>query len=132
LNASNRGTERNVLSHLDESDPEIAQEVRELLFVFEDVLKLDDRSIQIVLKEVDTRDIALALRGSTDQMRDRIMGNMSKRGAEMLKEDMEYMPPQRKTVVEQAQSKIVEVVRRLDETNVIQIVRGEEESEALL
>src|SRR5581483_1497186 len=116
LNSSDRGTERNILEHLAERDPELADEVRALLFVFEDILKLDDRAIQLVLKEVETRDVALALRGASDDVRDRLLANMSQRGAEMLREEMELMPPQQRRVVEEAQSKVVAVVRRLEES----------------
>jgi len=125
LNSADRGTERNILEHLAERDPELAEEVRALLFVFEDILKLDDRSIQLVLKEIDSRDIALALRGASEEVTERILANMSARGAEMLAEEMEFMPPQRRKVVEEAQSKIVAAVRRLEESGAIFIARGE-------
>jgi flagellar motor switch protein FliG len=124
LNNADRPTERNVLEHLAEVNPELADEVRSMLFVFEDLLKLDDRSVQLVLKEVDAKDLALALRGASDEVRDRIMANMSQRGAEMLAEEMEYMPPQRRKVIEEAQTKIVGVVRRLEESGAIFVARG--------
>jgi flagellar motor switch protein FliG len=95
-----------------------------LLFTFEDVVKLDDRSIQMVLKEVDQKDLAIALRGVSDEVRDRIFKNMSERGAEMLKEEIDFQPPQRKRVVEEAQGRIVGIVRRLEETGAIVISRG--------
>src|SRR5581483_10019907 len=110
---------------------ELAEEVRKLLFVFEDILKLDDRSIQLVLKEVDTKDLALALRGASDEVKERILANMSQRGGEMLAEEMEYMPPQRRRVVEEAQSKIVAVVRRLEDAGQITIARGGDEEELI-
>jgi flagellar motor switch protein FliG len=124
LNSADRGTERNILEHLAEKDAELAEEVRALLFVFEDVLKLDDRSIQLVLKEIDAKDLALALRGASDEVKDRILSNMSQRGGEMLAEEMEFMPPQRRKVVEEAQSKVVGVVRRLEESGAIFVSRG--------
>ena len=124
LNSSDRGTERNILEHLAERDAELAEEVRALLFVFEDVLKLDDRSIQLVLKEIDAKDLALALRGASDEVKERILANMSQRGGEMLAEEMEFMPPQRRKVVEEAQSKVVAVVRRLEESGAIFVSRG--------
>jgi flagellar motor switch protein FliG len=124
LNSSDRGTERNILDHLAERDAELAEEVRALLFVFEDILKLDDRSVQLVLKEIDAKDIALALRGASEEVKERIMANMSQRGAEMLAEEMEYMPPQRRKVIEEAQTKIVGVVRRLEESGAIFVARG--------
>jgi flagellar motor switch protein FliG len=123
LNSADRGTERNILEYLAEIDPELAEEVRALLFVFEDILKLDDRSIQLVLKEIDARDIALALRGASEEVKERIMANMSQRGAEMLAEEMEFMPPQRRNVVEDAHSKVVAVVRRLEESGAIFVAR---------
>jgi flagellar motor switch protein FliG len=125
LNAVDRTTERNILERLTEADVELANEVRSLLFVFEDVLKLDDRSIQLVLKEIDSKDLALALRGSSADVADRLMANMSQRAAEMLVEEMEVMPPQRRKVVEEAQSKIVAAVRRLEEAGEIFVSRGE-------
>ena len=124
LNSSNRATERNILDHLATTDEELADEVRRLLFVFEDVLKLDDRAIQLVLREVDSKDLALAMRGSTQDVQDKILANMSQRGADMLREEMEFMPPQRRRVVEEAQTKIVAVVRRLEDSGEIVIARG--------
>jgi flagellar motor switch protein FliG len=124
LNNADRSTERNVLDELAKTDGELADEVRLLLFTFEDVVKLDDRSIQMVLKEVDQKDLAIALRGVSDEVRDRIFGNMSERGAELLKEEIDFQPPQRKRIVEEAQGRIVGVVRRLEEAGAIVISRG--------
>jgi flagellar motor switch protein FliG len=124
LNHSDRSTERNVLDELAKQDGELAEEIRMLLFTFEDVVKFDDRSIQMVLKEVDQKDLAIALRGVSDDVRDRIFKNMSERGAEMLKEEIDFQPPQRKRVVEEAQGRIVGIVRRLEETGAIVISRG--------
>jgi flagellar motor switch protein FliG len=124
LNKSDRATERNILTHLGEKDPELADAVRSLLFVFEDLLKLDDRTIQMVLKEVDSKDLALALRGSSVDVKERILGNMSTRAAETLREEMEFMPPQRRKVIEEAQTKIVAIVRRLEESGAIFVARG--------
>jgi flagellar motor switch protein FliG len=124
LNNADRSTERNVLDELAKSDGELADEVRLLLFTFEDVVKLDDRSIQMVLKEVDQKDLAIALRGVSEDVRQRIFGNMSERGAELLKEEIDFQPPQRKRVVEEAQGRIVGVVRRLEEAGAIVISRG--------
>src|SRR5439155_4578105 len=92
LNYADRSTERNVLDELAKADGELAEEIRLLLFTFEDVVKLDDRSIQMVLKEVDQKDLAIALRGVSDEVRERIFGNMSERGAEMLKDEIEFQP----------------------------------------
>jgi flagellar motor switch protein FliG len=124
LNAVDRTTERNILERLSDSDNELAEQVRALLFVFEDVLKLDDRAIQLVLKEIDQKDLALALRGASSEVVERLMANMSTRAAEMLAEEIEIMPPQRRKSVEEAQSKIVAAVRRLEEAGEIFISRG--------
>ncbi len=125
LNHADRPTERNVLDSLTESDEELAAEVRRLLFVFEDVVKLDDRSIQLVLREADQKDLALALRGVSEDVRDRVLQNMSERGAQMLLEEMEYQPPQRKRIVEEAQGRIVAIVRRLEEAGAVVISRND-------
>ena len=124
LNHSDRTTERNVLDELAKSESELADEVRLLLFTFEDVVKLDDRSIQMVLKEVDQKDLAIALRGVSEDVRARIFSNMSERGAELLKEEIDFQPPQRKRVIEEAQGRIVGVVRRLEEAGAVVISRG--------
>jgi flagellar motor switch protein FliG len=127
LNHADRSTERNVLDRLAEHDSELADEIRRLLFTFEDIVKLDDRSIQLVLREVDSKDLAIALRGVSDDVRDRIFANMSERGAEMLREEMEFQPPQRRRAVEQAQSGVVAVVRKLEESGAIILSRGGED-----
>src|ERR687890_4888 len=124
LNSSDRTTERNVLDELAKADGELAEEIRLLLFTFEDVVKLDDRSIQMVLKEVDQKDLAIALRGVEEAVRGRIFSNMSERGAELLKEEIDFQPPQRKRVIEEAQGRIVAVVRRLEEAGAVVISRG--------
>jgi flagellar motor switch protein FliG len=123
-NHTDRTTERNVLDELAKSEQELAEEVRLLLFTFEDVVKLDDRSIQMVLKEVDQKDLAIALRGVSEDVRSRIFSNMSERGAELLKEEIEFQPPQRKRVIEEAQGRIVGVVRRLEEAGAVVLSRG--------
>ncbi len=128
LNCTDRSTERNVLDALTEADEELAAEVRRLLFVFEDIVKLDDRSIQLVLREADQKDLALALRGVNDDVKERILTNMSERGATMLVEEMAYQPPQRKRVVEEAQGRIVAIVRKLEEAGALVLSRGEEDA----
>ena len=124
LNSSDRTTERNVLDELAKADGELAEEIRLLLFTFEDVVKLDDRSIQMVLKEVDQKDLAIALRGVPADVAGRIFTNMSERGAELLREEIDFQPPQRKRVIEEAQGRIVAVVRRLEDAGAIIISRG--------
>jgi flagellar motor switch protein FliG len=128
LNQVDRSTERNVLDSLSDADAELGDEVRRLLFVFEDIVKLDDRSIQMILREAEQKDLALALRGVSDEVKQHILSNMSERGAEMLLEEMEFQPPQRKKIVEEAQGRMVAIVRRLEETGAIVLDRGEEES----
>ncbi len=125
LNHTDRPTERNVLDSLTETDEELASEVRRLLFVFEDIVKLDDRSIQLVLREADQKDLALALRGVADDVKARVLQNMSERGAQMLIEEMEYQPPQRKRIVEEAQGRIVAIVRRLEEAGAVVLSRND-------
>ena len=129
LNRTDRTTERNVLDELAKADSELAEEIRLLLFTFEDVVKLDDRSIQMVLKEVDQKDLALALRGVSEEVRDKVLSNMSQRAAEMLLEEIEYQPPQLRRVVEEAQGRVVAKVRQLEEAEAIVIGRGGGEDE---
>jgi flagellar motor switch protein FliG len=126
LNSADRATERNVIDTLAESNAELAEEVRMLLFVFEDIVKLDDRAIQLVLKEVDQKDLALALRGTSEEVKQKVLSNMSQRGAEMLLEEMEYQPPQRRSVVEEAQGRIVVAIRHLEDAGALVIGRGED------
>ena len=129
LNRADRGTERNVLDKLAEADVDLAEEIRMMLFVFEDIVKLDDRSVQILLKDVDQKDLALALRGVSEEVRDKVVANMSQRAAEMLLEEIEYQPPQLRRVVEEAQGRIVAKVRQLEEAEAIVIGRGDGEDE---
>jgi flagellar motor switch protein FliG len=124
LSRADRTTERNVLGKLGTEDPELAEQVRMLLFTFDDLVKLDDRAIQLVLKDVETKDLAVALRGVSDDVRERIFANMSERGGQMLREEMEFQPPQRRRAIEEAQGRIVAVVRRLEEANSLVISRG--------
>jgi flagellar motor switch protein FliG len=124
LNNVDRSTERNVLDELAKENAPLAEEIRLLLFTFEDIVKLDDRSIQMVLKEVDQKDLAIALRGVGDDVAARIFSNLSERGAELLREEIQFQPPQRKRVVEECQGRIVAVVRRLEEAGAIVLSRG--------
>ena len=127
LNHADRSTERNVLDTLAQSDEELSAEVRRLLFVFEDINKLDDRAIQMILREADQKDLALALRGVKDDVKQRILGNLSERGAQMLQEEMDYQPPQRKRDIEEAQGRVVAIVRRLEEAGAVVLSRGDED-----
>jgi flagellar motor switch protein FliG len=124
LNNTDRPTERNVLDRISEADPNLAEEIRMLLFTFEDVVKLDDRSIQLVLREVDQKDLALALRGVPAEVKAKVLANLSARGAQMLEEEMEFQPPQRRRVVEEAQGRIVAVIRRLEQAGEVVLGRS--------
>jgi flagellar motor switch protein FliG len=127
INQSDRATERAILEALEERDPELAAQVKKLMFVFEDLLNLDDRSIQIVLRNVDSKDLVLALKGSSEELREKIFRNMSQRAAEALREDLQLMGPVRRRDVEEAQGRIVTVVRQLEESGQIVLVRGGQE-----
>lgn len=126
LNFADRGTEKNILDRLEEKDPELAEEIRKRMFVFEDIILLSDRAVQVVLRQVDTHDIALALKTASEDVTEKIFRNMSKRAAQMLKEDMEYMGPVRLREVEDAQQRIVNVIRQLEDSGEIIIARGGE------
>jgi len=126
LSTVDRGTEKYILDRLAETDPELAEEVRKMMFTFDDLALLDDRSIQRVLRDVDMRDLALALKAAKDDLRERIFSNMSSRAAEMLREEISYLGPVRIRNVEEAQQRIVTVVRRLEEAEEIVIDRGGE------
>jgi flagellar motor switch protein FliG len=124
LNFVDTTTERTIIESLSERDAELADDVRKLMFVFEDLLLLDDRSIQQVLKDVEMKDVGLALKGTTEEVKEKIFGNMSTRAAQMLREDMDFMGPVRRRVIEESQGRIVAIVRRLEETGKITINRG--------
>jgi flagellar motor switch protein FliG len=121
LNSVDRGTEKNILGNLERENPELATEIKSLMFVFEDVLLIDDRSMQRVLKEVDTKELAMALKGASEELQIKFFRNMSSRAAEMIKEDMEFMGPVRLKDVEEVQQRIVDVIRRLEEDGEIVI-----------
>jgi flagellar motor switch protein FliG len=125
LGHTDRSTERVVLDHLGSEDGELAEEVRRMLFVFEDIVKLDDRAIQQVLREADQKDLVLAMRGAPEAVKQGVLSNMSERGAAMLVEELEIQQPQRKRDVDAAQGRIVAVVRRLEEAGTI-VVSGDD------
>ena len=125
LNSVDRGTEKHIMETLEVEEPELADEIRKKMFVFEDILSLDDRAIQRVLRDVDNSDLALALKGATEEVQNVILNNLSKRLAVMIKEDMEYMGPVRMKDVEEAQQKIVNIIRKLEDSAEIVIARGE-------
>ncbi len=125
LNRMNRTTESAIISSLDGSDPELAAEIRGLMFTFDDILKLDDRSMQELLREVSSEDLAKALKVVVAEGREKVFKNMSKRGADMLKEDIEMMPPIRLSDVEKSQRTILDVCKRLEAEGRIQLSREE-------
>ncbi len=124
LNTVDRGTEKHIMENLEIEEPELADEIRKKMFVFEDILLLDDRSIQRVLRDVENSELAVALKNVNDDVQEVIFNNMSSRLAEMIKEDMEYMGPVRVKDVEEAQQKIVNVIRKLEDSGEIVISRG--------
>lgn len=124
LNTVDRGTEKHIMETLEIEEPELADEIRKKMFVFEDILSLDDRSIQRVLREVDNNELAVALKGSNEDVQNVIFNNLSKRLATMIKEDMDFMGPVRLKDVEEAQQKIVNVIRKLEDSAEIVIARG--------
>jgi flagellar motor switch protein FliG len=124
LNTVDRGTEKHIMETLEVEEPELADEIRKKMFVFEDILLLDDRAIQRVLRDVDNNDLAISCKGTTEEVQTAIFNNMSKRLAEMIKEDMEFMGPVRMKDVEEAQQKIVNIIRKLEDSGEIVISRG--------
>ena len=124
LNNVDRSTEKHIMESLEIEEPELADEIRKKMFVFEDILLLDDRAIQRVLRDVDNADLELALKSSTEEVQNVIFRNLSKRLAEMIKEDMDFMGPVRMKDVEEAQQKIVSVIRKLEDAAEIVISRG--------
>jgi len=124
LNGVDRSTERTILDALDVEDPELAEEIKKRMFVFEDIVILDNRAIQRVIREVDNEDLRLALRVASDEVKDIVFNNMSQRMAETFKEEMEYMGPVRLRDVEEAQTRIVATIRRLEDIGEIIIARG--------
>lgn len=121
FNRMDRRASRNVLEQIESRDPELAASIRDLMFVFEDILLIDDQGIMEILKRVDKKSLAMALKGANDELKTKFFRNMSQRAAEMLKEEMEYLGPIRVKEVEKAQHEIVEVVRNLEEEGVIVI-----------
>lgn len=124
LNRVDRSTEKTILETLEIQDPELAEDIKRLMFVFEDVIHLDDRAIQQVLREVEQKDLALALKGSSEEVKVKIKNNMSKRAGELLEEEIEFMGPVRLRDVEEAQQRIVGIIRRLEDAGEIIISRG--------
>ncbi len=124
INRVDRGTEKTIMETLEVQDPELAEEIKKLMFVFEDIVMIDDRSVQRVLREVESQDLALALKGASNEVSQKIYHNMSSRASEMLQEDIEFMGPVRLRDVEEAQQRIVNIIRRLEDAGEIVVARG--------
>ena len=124
INQVDRATEKNIMENLEIEDPELAETIKKRMFVFEDISMLDARAIQRVLREVDNHELAIALKGATQNLKALILGNVSKRLSAMIEEDLEYMGPKRMKEIEDAQQKIVNIVRKLEDAGEIIISRG--------
>jgi len=131
LNLADRSTEKSILEALEAQDPELVEQIRRLMFVFEDILLVNDKGIQSVLKEIENDDLTLALKTASEGLRDKIFRNMSERASQLIKEDMEFMGPVRVADVEAAQQKIVDVVRRLEDAGEI-IISGRGGEKAMI
>lgn len=129
LNVSERATERALLENLSQDDPELVEEIRRLMFVFEDIAKFNDRDLQSVLKNVENSQWTIALKGASAELKERIFANMSQRAGDMLKEEMEFSGAVKLSVVESQQQEVVDIVRRLEDTGVLELNAGGEEEE---
>ena len=127
LNLVDRGTEKTIIEALEEEDPELAEQIKKKMFVFEDIVLLDDRAIQRVLREVDNQELAKALKSVDAEVQEKIMKNMSRRAASLLREDMDFMGPVRLKDVEDCQQKIVNIIRKLEDAGEIVVARGGED-----
>jgi flagellar motor switch protein FliG len=132
LNLTDRATEKTIMEGLEAEDPDLVEQIRRLMFVFEDILLVNDKGIQAVLKEVDNDELAVALKTASEQLKAKIFSNMSERAASLIKEDMQYMGPVRISDVEAAQQRIVDIVRRLEETGEVVIQGRGTESELVV
>ena len=132
LNLADRATEKSIMEGLEAEDPELVEEIRRLMFVFEDILKVDDKGIQMILKEVDNDELGLALKTASQDLQNKIFKNMSERAATLIKEDMQYMGPVRVSDVEAAQQRIVDIVRRLEDAGEIIIAGRGGESDLIV
>lgn len=131
LNVTDRTTERALLENLAQEDPDLVEEIRRLMFVFEDILKLNSKDIQALLKNVETSQWAMAMKGASNELKEMILGNMSQRAAQMLNEEMEYLGPVRLSEVESVQQQIVDIVRRLEDSGEISLAANEEDEEMI-
>lgn len=124
INQVDRATEKNIMEHLEIEDPELADTIKKRMFVFEDIITLDNRYIQRVLREVDNHELAVALKGTNEAVKEVIYNNVSKRLVVMIQEDLEYMGPKRMKEIEDAQQRIVNIIRKLEEAGEVVISRG--------
>jgi len=131
LNVSDRAVERALLESLAQDDPELVEDIRRLMFVFDDLTKLTDKDIQTVLKNVETAQWAMALKGASPELKQKIMGNMSQRAAAMLAEEMEYLGPVKLSEVEAVQQQIVDIVRRLEDAGEITVHSGDDSEQMI-
>jgi flagellar motor switch protein FliG len=131
INRSDRTTQRLILEALEARSPEIAEEIRRRMFMFEDIVNLDDRSVQLVLRQVEPADLATALKGVTDTVRDKVTGNLSERGRDNLLEEIDLLGPVKVKMVEESQQKIVAVIRSLEDSGQIEIQRGGDDEELI-
>ena len=131
INRADRTTERLILEALEARNPEIAEEIRRRMFMFEDIINLDDRSVQLVLRQVEPADLAPALKGVGEDVRDKVTGNLSERGRENLLEEIDLLGPVKVKMVEESQQKIVAVIRSLEDSGQIEIQRGGEQEEVI-
>ena len=131
LNVIDRATERSLLENLAQEDPDLVEEIRRLMFVFEDISKLNDRDVQSLLKNVESSQWAMALKGASEELKDKILSNMSKRASDLLNEEIEYLGPVRLSTVEQTQQQIVDIVRRLEDAGEL-TTHGDEEEEQFI
>ncbi len=129
LNVSDRATERMILENLAQDDPDMVEEIRRLMFVFEDIGKLDDKGIQTVLKNVENSQWSLALKGASPELKEKVFSNMSQRAGEMLKEELEFLGAVKLSAVEAKQQEIVDIVRRLEDSGELELNAGGEEEE---
>ncbi|MBS0208778.1 MAG: flagellar motor switch protein FliG [Planctomycetes bacterium] len=129
LNVTDRATERSLLENLAQEDPDLVEDIRRLMFVFEDISKFSNKDIQMVLKNVESSQWAMALKTASEDLKQKVMSNMSTRAAELLREEMEYLGPVRRSAVEQTQQQIVDVVRRLEDSGEITISNNDEAEE---
>jgi flagellar motor switch protein FliG len=131
LNVTDRATERSLLENLAQEDPDLVEEIRRLMFVFEDINKFSGKDVQTVLKNVETSQWAMALKGASEELKQKVMSNMSQRAGDMLREEMEYLGPVRLSTVEQVQQQIVDIVRRLEDAGEISLQANDEAEELI-